>query len=145
MGAGPMSGVSGLQRARSCGPLGLWRRRWGLGSVLKLIVPVAYGWGKICGCPASPKFSSSATRLRAMLGVACRHPDLLRRRSRVAPTQPELSAPLSPADPRRRRSATAIMEALPRLDGRRRSRTSAEFACEVLRHGGYGARPTLLF
>src|SRR6516162_6478617 len=92
-----------------------------------------------------PKFSSSATRLRAMLGMACRYQDLLRRRSRVAPTQPELSALLSAADPRLRRSATAIMEALPRLDGRQRSRTSAEFACEVLRHGGFGGRPILLF
>src|SRR6516165_6888161 len=145
MGAVLMSGVSGSQRARSCGPPGLWRHRWGLGSVLRPIVPVGYGWGKICACPAGPKFSSSATRLRAMLGVACRHPDLLRRRSRVAPTQPELSALLSAADPRRRRSATAIMEALPRLDGRQRSRTSAEFACEVLRHGGFGGRRILLF
>src|SRR5215469_13980598 len=145
MGAAPMSGVSGSQRARSCGPPGLWRRRWAPGLMLKLIVPVAYGWGKICGCPAGPKFSSSATRLRAMLGMACRYQDLLQRRSRVVPTQPELSALLSPAVPRRRRSATAIMEALPRLDGRQRSRTSAEFAFEVLRHGGFGAQPTSLF
>src|SRR6516165_12594728 len=144
MGAGPMSGASGSQRARSCGPPGLWRRRWGLGSVLKLIVPVAYEWGKICGYPAGPKFSSSATRLRAMLGMACRYQDLLRRRSRVAPTQPKLSALLSAADPRLRRSATAIMEALPRLGGRQRSRTSAEFACEALRRGGFGVRPILL-
>ena len=49
------------------------------------------------------------------------------------------------AGPRRRRSATAIMEALPRLDGRQLSRTSAEFACAALRHGGFGAQPILLF
>src|SRR5215472_6695081 len=145
MGAGLMSGVTGSQRARSCGLPGLWRRRWGLGSVLRPIVRVGYGWGKICGCPAGPKFSLSATRLRAMLGMACRYQDLLQRRSRVAPTQPELSALLSAADPRRRRSATAIMEALPRLEGRQRSRTSAEFECGVLRHGGFGAQPTSLF
>src|SRR6516165_6109858 len=145
MGAAPMSGASGSQRARSCGPPGLWRRRWAPGLMLKQIVPVGYGWGKICGCPAGPKFSSSATRLRAVLGMACRYQDLLRRRSRVAPTQPELSALLSAADPRRRRSATAIMEALPRLDGRQRSRTSAESACAALSHGGFGAQLTLLF
>src|SRR6516162_105150 len=145
MGAVLMSEVSGSQRARSCGPPGLWRRRWGLGSVLRPIVLVEYGWGQICGCPAGLKFSSSAMRLRAMLGMAGRYQDLLRRRSRVAPTPPELSVLLSAADPRRRRSATAIMEALPRLGGRQRSRTSAEFACEALRHGGFGVRPTLLF
>src|SRR6516162_6906573 len=147
MGAGLMSGVSGSQRARSCGLPGLWRRHWGLGSVLRPIVRVGYGWGQICGCPAGPKFSSSAMRLRAMLGMAGRYQDLLRRRSRVARTRPELSVLLSAADPRarRRRSATAIMEALPRLGGRQRSRTSAEFACEVLRHGGFGGRPILLF
>src|SRR6516225_9858722 len=140
-----MSEVSGLQRARSCGLPGLWRRRWGLGSVVRPIVRVGYGWGQICGCPAGPKFSSSAMRLRAMLGMAGRYQDLLRRRSRVAPTQPELSVLLSAADPRRRRSATAIMEALPRLDGRQRSRTSAESACAALPHGGFGAQLTLLF
>ena len=145
MGAVLMSGVSGSRRARSCGPPALLRRRWVPGLVLKLLGPVAYGWGKICGCPAGPKFSSSATRLRAMLGMACRYQDLLRRRSRVAPTQPEQSVLLSAADPRRGRSATAIMEALPRLGGRQRSRTSAEFAYEVLRHGGFGGRPILLF
>src|SRR6516165_3077269 len=145
MGGGLMLGVSGSQRARSCGLRGLWRRQWGPGSVLRPIVPVAYGWGQICGCPAGPKFSSSATRRRAMLGVACRRRALRLLRSRVAPTQPELSVLLSPADPRRRRSAIAIMEALPRLDGRQPSRTSAEFACEVLRHGGFGGRPILLF
>src|SRR6516165_8525826 len=113
MGAGLMSGVSGSQRARSCGLPGLWRRRWGLGSVLRPIVRVGYGWGQICGCPAGPKFSSSATAPRAMLGVAGRYQDLLRRRSRVAPTQPELSVLLSAADPRRRRSATARVRGAP--------------------------------
>src|SRR4029077_14123826 len=145
MGAGLMSGVSGSRRARSCGPPGLLRRRWAPGLVLKPIVPVAYGWGQIYGCPAGPKFSSSATRPRAMLGVACRRRALRRRRSRAAPMQPEQSVLLSPGGPRRRRSATATMEALPRLDDRQRSRTSAEFACAALRHGGFGARPILLF
>jgi uncharacterized membrane protein YphA (DoxX/SURF4 family) len=49
------------------------------------------------------------------------------------------------ADPRRRRSATAIMEALPRLGVRQLSRTSAEFACAALQHGGFGAQLTSLF
>src|SRR6516165_5261852 len=145
MGGGLMLGVSGALRARSWGLRGLWRRRWGPGSVLRPIVPVAYGWGQICGCLAGLKFSSSATAPRAMLGVACRRPALLPRRSRAAPTRPGQSVLLSLAVPRRRRSAIATMEALPRLDGRQRSRTSAEFACEVLRHGGFGGRPILLF
>ena len=87
--------------------------------------PAAYGWDRTCGCPAGPKFSSSAIRPCAMLGVAGRPPALRRLRSRVAPTQPERSGLLSPAVPRRRRFATAITAALPRLGGRQRSRNSA--------------------
>jgi NADH dehydrogenase FAD-containing subunit len=72
-------------------------------------------------------------------------PGLHQLRSRVAPTQPEQSGLLSPAVPRRRRFATAITGALPRLVGRRRSQTSAGSGYAVRRHGGFGARPILLF
>ena len=120
-----MSEVSGSQRAQLCGRPGLPPHRRRLGSGLRPILPVAYGWDRICGCPTGPKFSSSATRPFAMPGVACRPPGLHQLRSRVAPTQPEQSGLLSPAVPRRRRFATAITGALPRLVGRRRSQTSA--------------------
>src|ERR1700747_1014939 len=118
MGAVLMSEGTGSQRGRAWGPPGLLRRRWAPVWVLKPIVPVAYGWGQICGCPAGPKFSSLATRRRAMLGVACRRLALRLARRRAAPMRPAQSVLLSLAAPRRRRSATTIMEALPRLDDR---------------------------
>src|SRR3974377_1798963 len=96
MRAGLMSGGSGSQRAQAGGRLGLVGRRRRPGSGWRPIVPVAYGWGRIYGCPAGPKFSSSATRPRAMRGVACRRRALRRLRSRGAATQPEASGAPSP-------------------------------------------------
>src|SRR6266851_4557489 len=100
-----MSKVSGSQHAQSCGQPGLPHRRRRLGSGSRPILLVAYGWDRTCGCLAGPKFSSSATRPFAMLGVACPPPGLHRLRSRVAPTQPEQSGLLSLAVLRRRRAA----------------------------------------
>ena len=105
-----MSRVSGSQRAQSCGRPGLLPRHRLIGLGPRPILLVAYGWDRTCGCPAGPKFSSSAIRPCAMPGVAGRPPALRRLRSRVAPTQPEQSGLLSPAVPRRRRFATAIRQ-----------------------------------